>query len=147
MDSAWPRSLRLATWKSETIAAGRASRVDIFGISFKTDTRMSLNPQNPSKIHRRKACALQALHRENEDATDASKKRKLNPTGRPIGAVNKAKTLSGNANANSSILNFNFTTSQAQPAPGPQTAGKTPANNKPTDDSIINGNMSDICES
>jgi hypothetical protein len=81
----------------------------------------------------------------NEDATDASKKRKLNSMGRPIGAVSKAKTLDRNMGANSTL---NFTTiSQSQPAPGTQDASETPANNKQAVDSIINGDMSDICES
>jgi hypothetical protein len=78
-----------------------------------------------------------------EDALDASKKRKLNPTGRPIGAMNKAKTLNRNASANNSILNF---TSQTQPALSTQNAGKTPAN-MPLNDSTMNGEMSDMSES
>jgi hypothetical protein len=81
----------------------------------------------------------------NGDASDASKKRKLNPIGRPTGAVSKAKTLDRGAGANS-ILNFT-TTSQSQPAPSKQNAGETPVGNIPADDPIINGNISDICES
>jgi hypothetical protein len=81
----------------------------------------------------------------NGDAPDASKRRKLNPTGRPTGAISKAKTLDRGAGANS-ILNFT-TISRSQPAPSKQNAGKTPASNIPADDPIINGNMSDICES
>jgi hypothetical protein len=81
----------------------------------------------------------------NGDAPDASKKRKLNPIGRPTGAVSKAKTIDRGAGANS-ILNFT-TSSQAQPAPSKQNAGETPASNIPADDPTINGNMSDICES
>jgi hypothetical protein len=82
----------------------------------------------------------------NGDAPDASKKRKLNPIGRPTGAVSKAKTLDRGAGANS-ILNFTTTTSQSQPAPSKQNAGETPTSNIPADDPIINGNISDICES
>jgi hypothetical protein len=81
----------------------------------------------------------------NGDAPDASKKRKPNPIGRPTGAVSKAKTLDRGAGVNS-ILNFT-TTSQSQPAPSKKNAGVSPASNIPADDPIINGNMSDICES
>jgi hypothetical protein len=84
----------------------------------------------------------------NGDTPDASKKRKLNPIGRPIGAVNKIKTLDKGVSANS-ILNFTTTTttSQTQPAPDIQDAGETPVSNNPVNDLIINGNISDICES
>ena len=82
----------------------------------------------------------------NGEAPEAPKKRKLNPVGRPIGAVNKAKTLGGSAGANSSILDFNFTSSQAQHASGTQNAGEMPANSMPEEDSTMNGVTSDISE-
>jgi len=78
---------------------------------------------------------------------EAPKKRKLNPIGRPIGAVNKAKTLSGPARANnSSILDFTFTTSQTQRASGTQNAGDTPASSMPAEDSTMNGVTSNKSE-
>jgi hypothetical protein len=123
-----------------------ATITQFFTKPFKTPQAEGMRPAGASQAE---SMRPSGASQSNEDASDAPKKRKLNPIGRPIGAVNKAKALGGLTSANNSILNFNFTSSQAQPASGPQNAGETPAinDNKQTNDSIINGEMSDICGS
>jgi hypothetical protein len=67
------------------------------------------------------------------EVLEAPKKRKLNAIGRPKGAINKVKTLSGTV-SNSSILDFTFSPFQTPSASDTPSAGVTPVNNTPAHD-------------
>jgi hypothetical protein len=78
----------------------------------------------------------------NEDAPDASsKKRKLNSTGRPIRAVNKAKALSGKRKREQQHSQLHYQPDAIRA--GPQDAGKMLANNNKllVIDVLLNGDI------